>query len=240
MSAILLPAGAVAPGTTVDLPDDELHHLRVRRASVGDRVRVIDGAGIVGLGRLASRNGGWTIEVESARRVGRAAPLVLLAGAGDRDRFGLLVEKATELGATEVVAVETERSRSVAGRVRGEHLDRLRKRALEALKQCGGAWVPEVRGPLAFEDALGFGGDCTRWLASASDERLPGEVPRGPLAVLVGPEGGFTVKERDAALGAGWAPVRLARATLRFDTAGIVALALAAAARAGDRTEEGQ
>ena len=71
-------------------------------------------------------------------------------------------------------------------------------------------------------------------------ERLPGEVPAGPLAVMVGPKGGFTVKERDAALGAGWAPVRLARATLRFDTAGIVALALAAAARAGDRTEEGR
>ena len=240
MTALLLPAGAIAPGAAVDLPEDELHHLRVRRAAVGDRVRLLDGAGTVGLGRIAARNGSWAVEVESARRVARAAPLLLLAGAGDRERFGLLVEKATELGATDVVAVETERSRSVAGRVRGEHLDRLRKRALEALKQCGGAWVPEVRGPLAFEDALGFGGECTRWLASASDERLPGEVPGGPLAVLVGPEGGFTGTERDAAMRAGWAPVRLARATLRFDTAGIVALALAAAARAGDRTEEGQ
>ena len=76
-------------------------------------------------------------------------------------------------------------------------------------------------------------GKVTRQIVSAINVH-------GPLAVMVGPEGGFTVKERDAALGAGWAPVRLARATLRFDTAGIVALALAAAARAGDRTEEGR
>ena len=58
------------------------------------------------------------------------------------------------------------------------------------------------------------------------------------MAILVGPEGGFSTSERDAALLSGWEPVRLARGTLRFETAAIVAVALVAAARAGRKVEE--
>lgn len=231
MSAVLVPPGALAAGATVQLSADESHHLRVRRVSAAERVRLLDGAGTVGLGSARECDGGWEVLVESIATVPQPAELVLAAGAGDRERFAWLVEKATELGATRIIPVETERSVSVSGRVRPEHMERLQRRSLEALKQSGGAWAPRVDEPMSFVQVLECGRDCTRWLASASDEHVPEVITRGPLAVLVGPEGGLTASERDLALQAGWQPVRLAPAMLRFETAAMAALAHAAAAR---------
>lgn len=237
MSAVYLPPGSLAEGARVRLPSDEAHHLKVRRASDAERVRLLDGAGTVALGQLDDGADGWHAVVEHVTQVPEPPPLIVAVGAGDRERFALVVEKATEFGATDVVAVSTERSRSVAGRVRPDHLERLVGRAVAALKQSGGAWLPRVRGPMAFEEALELGNACQRWLASASDEHVAPSGVSGPLAVLVGPEGGFTSAERDAALLTGWEPVRLARGTLRFETAAIAALALASAARAALATE---
>lgn len=231
MSAFLVSPGALATGAVVPLSAAESHHLRVRRVDSAERVRLLDGAGVVGLGSVRPTDDGWEVTVESVATVPQPAELLLAAGAGDRERFAWLVEKATELGATRIVPVETERSRSVSGRVRPEHMERLERRALEALKQSGGAWAPRVDPPMSLVDALALGSDCTRWLASASDEHVPDVIPRGPLAILVGPEGGLTGTERDLALRAGWQPVRLAPAMLRFETAAIAALAHAAAAR---------
>ena len=70
-------------------------------------------------------------------------------GAGDRDRFAWLVEKATELGVTSVIPLETERTAGVASRVRTQHLERLRRHALEAVKQSGAAWATRVEEPVS-------------------------------------------------------------------------------------------
>ena len=90
---------------------------------------------------------GWEVEIDAARVVGRPPALTLAVGAGDRERFEWLVEKATELGVTCIAPVETERTAAVATRVRAQHVEKLRRRALEAVKQCGAAWAPEVREP---------------------------------------------------------------------------------------------
>ena len=75
------------------------------------------------------------------------AELTLAVGAGDRDRFAWLVEKAVELGVTAVVPLETERTAGVATRVATtQHLAKLRRQALEAIKQCGAAWAARGRG----------------------------------------------------------------------------------------------
>lgn len=232
MSAVLVTPGALEPGKTVKLSPDEAHHLRVRRVPSESRVRLLDGSGMVGLGSAREADGGWEVSVESVTAVPPPQELVLAAGGGDRERFAWLVEKATELGATRIVPIETERSRSVSGRVRPEHVERLTRRMFEALKQSGGAWAPRLDGPTAFSDALELGRDCTRWLASVSDEHVPATITNGPMAFLVGPEGGLTTNERDQALRGGWHPIRLAAATLRFETAALAALAHAAAARA--------
>jgi 16S rRNA (uracil1498-N3)-methyltransferase len=229
---IVLVEAASARPDVVALAEGEEHHLRVRRAEDGARVDLRDGAGLMGTGRLLRRNRGWTVEVHTARRVGRTAPLMLAVGAGDRERFEWLVEKATELGVTCVVPIETERAVAVTTRLRGTQLDKLRRRALETVKQCGAAWAPAIAGPESLVVFLARGETGARWLADTEGGK-PGAEGSSALSVIVGPEGGLTEGERDAARAAGYRPVKLADNILRFETAAIAAAALAAAARAG-------
>jgi 16S rRNA (uracil1498-N3)-methyltransferase len=149
--------------------------------------------------------------------------LVVAVGAGDRDRFGWLVEKAAELGVTAIVPLETERTQGVATRVRSSHVERLARRALEATKQSGAHWSPAVEHPVAFDEFVRRRQAGVRWLADAAGGS-PGDIP-GPATILVGPEGGLTDAERGSALAAGWLPMALGACTLRFETAAIAAAA---------------
>ena len=214
-------------GQGLTLADGEEHHLRVRRACEGDRVEVRDGKGLVGTGRLMRRDRRWIVEIEASSVTPRPPGLALAVGAGDRERFEWLVEKATELGVTAVLPVETEFSAAVASRVRPQHTGRLRRRALEALKQCGAAWVPDIPDPVPLAAVLAREWDGEQWLADPA-----GAAPAGspaPVIVLIGPEGGLTATERADAVAAGYQPVRFGRNVLRFETAALAAAALAAA-----------
>lgn len=224
MIAVLVPPGALAPGAVLQLDDEEARHLHVRRVAPGYPVTLLDGQGGTAAATLEPTSGGWRAHVSEVRTEPRPPTFVLAVGAGDRDRFADLVERAAEFGATAVVPLETERSRSVATRVRTGHLARLRRKAREALKQCQGAWAPEVLEPVPLA-AIRDGARGMRWIADATG------VPPGPLAaddaltVAVGPEGGFTDAERDSMVAAGFLPVRLGPRVLRFDTAAVAAAA---------------
>jgi 16S rRNA (uracil1498-N3)-methyltransferase len=227
---VLLEAGDWTGGPAGRLAEGEEHHMRVRRARDGERVQLRDGAGLVGTGRLLRQGRSWEVEVDAARRVGRQPALTLAVGAGDRERFEWLVEKAAELGVTAIAPLETECSAAVATRLRAPQVEKLRRRALEAVKQCGTAWAPEVREPEPLAMFLARNPDGARWLAD-SDGGGAGAGGGGPLTVLVGPEGGLTDAERAAARAAGYRPVRLGPNVLRFETAAVAAAALAMAAR---------
>lgn len=219
LRAEVLPEGA----GEVAIGDVEAHHLRVRRAEHGDAVTIIDGAGGVATGSLHLAGREWIARIATVERVAPPGFFTLLVGSGDKDRFGWLVEKAVEVGVSRIVAVSTERSRTVASRVRDQHLERLQRRADEALKQCGGLWAMQVDPAVVpLEAALGLGAPGERWLADAAGGP-PTPLSLGRGAVLIGPEGGLTEGERNLALGQGFAPVRLGPLTLRFETAAIAA-----------------
>jgi 16S rRNA (uracil1498-N3)-methyltransferase len=228
---VLLPEGQWAAGALCRLEDDETHHLRVRRAEAGDVVGVRNGAGLVGGGRLSRDGQGWVVEIEQTESVPRPPETVLAVGAGDRDRFGWLVEKATELGVSAVVPVDTARTAGVATRLRAGALDKLRRQALEALKQSGAAWATAVGDPVSLDEFLEPPRADSRWLADQEGHPPPAHLGSEGVAVLVGPEGGFTVAEREAIVGAGFHPTRLGPHTLRFETAAIAAAASVQAAR---------
>ena len=111
---LLLEREEVSLGHRGRVAEGEAHHLRVRRVKDGEVVAIRDGAGLVGIGRLVRVGKEWEVEVESLER--RLAPpeLILAVGAGDRERFNLVVEKAVELGVTTLVPLETERTAGVA------------------------------------------------------------------------------------------------------------------------------
>jgi 16S rRNA (uracil1498-N3)-methyltransferase len=213
------------------LREGEAHHLQVRRAADGETVELRDGEGLIGLGRAVREGRSWAVEVSAVDRVPRGPVLTLAVGAGDRERFAWVVEKATELGVTTVIPLECERTAGVASRVRPQHLERLRRHALEAVKQSGAAWATAVEEPLSLDDFLRRTVEGGGWLADADGEPVPAAVDDTPLIAVIGPEGGLTPEERERLRDAGYQPVRLGPHTLRFETAAVAAAAAAVAAR---------
>ena len=235
MITVAASPGDIAVGVKVLVSGPEGHHLMVRRAEDMVELRVVDGAGTIGWGRLGLRGKLAAVTIERVERVPAPAPMILAVGAGDRERFIDMVEKAVELGVTRVVPLDTAHSLSVANRLRAKHREKLERRAHEAMKQSGNPWLPELSDPMPLESFLAGVLPEQRWLADRAGD-APGRVaPEGGLAVAVGPEGGFTGDERSAFLAAGFTPVQLGPHVLRFDTAALAALTTAWQARQRDR-----
>ena len=233
MITVLAAPGSIAVGQTVVLEPPEAQHLRVRRAADGDIVRLVDGAGAVGTGVLRVDRRDARVEIGEAVHAPGLPPLSLVVAVGDRDRFGWLVEKATELGVTRIVPVETERTAGVGTRLRGEHLEKLRRRALESIKQCGSAWVAAIEPVTVLADATAACPAGTRWVADAGGGPPSLPAVASPVAIVVGPEGGLSDNERLAVSRAGFVPVRFGPHVLRFETAAIAAAAVVQTMRGG-------
>jgi 16S rRNA (uracil1498-N3)-methyltransferase len=227
---VLVPRGVTA-GRREELEEGERHHLRVRRARAGEMVALRDGAGLVGTGRLAESGREWLVDVDAVERRPRPAELTLAVGAGDRERFGWMIVRAAELGVTRLVPIESERTSGVASRLREAHLTRLRRQALEAVKQCGAAWALELEPPVPLADFAARPRTGAAWLADAEGAPPPAELAGDRVSVVIGPEGGLSAAERATLRSAGFDLVVLAPHTLRFETAALAAAAAVATAR---------
>ena len=149
-----------------------------------------------------------------------------------RSRLDYMVQKATELGVARLQAVITRHT--VAERV---NLDRMRANVIEAAEQCGILRIPEVLAPMPLTKVMGQW-EPLRTLVFCDEEAPVADPIRvleaarpGPVAVLIGPEGGFAEEERALLLGLPHV-VRLALGSriMRADTAAVAALALVNAA----------
>jgi 16S rRNA (uracil1498-N3)-methyltransferase len=134
-----------------------------------------------------------------------------------------MVEKAAELGVTRIVPLETVRTAGVASRLKGTHIGRLQRSAVEAIKQCGAAWAPGIENLVPLMKFLGEPLTGNGWRADQGGDAAPALLDQTPLTVIIGPEGGLSDEEREAAVTAGYRPVALGRHTLRFETAAVAA-----------------
>lgn len=212
----------------VSLGESAAHHAGVRRLSTGDVVRLTNGAGVVALGtirRLTKRE--IVTEVRAVEHVPRLSPLELLAPVADRDRMLWLAEKCAELGVSVWQPIIFSRSRSVVPRGEGEAFAaKVRARMVASVEQSSGAWLPDVRRELPLERALGSVTARARYVLDAAGGRLdPADAAHG-AAVVFGPEGGIEPAEHALLHASGWKRVALAPTTLRFETAGIAAVAI--------------
>jgi 16S rRNA (uracil1498-N3)-methyltransferase len=228
---VLVPRGSAVIGRRTSLDENESHHLRVRRAREHEEVEVLDGAGLTGTGHLVRSGSDWLVEIDSAARRPAQPSLTLGVAAGDRERFTLMAEKAVELGVTRIVPLETSRTGGVASRLKNAHIGKLGRVVLEATKQCGAAWAPEVESPVALSDFIAQPVEGLGWLADPAGELPAVTLDDTALTVLIGPEGGFTEGEREVILKSGYQAVLLGSLTLRFETAALVAAAVAGSAR---------
>lgn len=224
---LLARPGELVTGAEIELAEEEAHHLRVRRVEVGEAVRLVDGAGVAAEATLRTDGKKMLALVGATERQPRGPDVVLGVAAGDKDRFGIVVEKAAELGVTRLVPVTTERSAAVATRIRSAQLPKLQRKALEAIKQSGARWAPVITEPMSLYHFATAPWNGVRWLGDAA-----GQVPASlgsteSVVVAIGPEGGFTADERTTLLDGGFTPVRLGPEILRFETAAIAAMTAA-------------
>jgi len=239
----------LAGGQAVALDRDQANYLiNVLRLKLGDGVLLFNGKDGEWAATLAG-TGKRTLAAEPGERV-REQPqpldLHFLFAPLKHARLDYLVQKAVELGVSRLQPVMTKHTQ-----VARLNLDRMRANAIEAAQQCGVLTLPEIKEPVAFKTIAGSA-DAERLLVFCDEDAevkdpiaalaaarpmaqalLPAEAARLalPLAVLIGPEGGFAEDEREA-LRKRPNVVRIALGPriLRADTAAVAALALVQAA----------
>ena len=223
------------PETTgsVALPAEAAHHaIRVLRLVVGDAVELFDGSGRVWPAMISSVTR-QTVLAECAAPVpvSRESRLriTLLQGISSGDRMDYTLQKAVELGVARIVPLACERS---VVRLSGERADKRRQNwqqlVVSACEQCQRNVVPQVSAVADFAQAMASMTGSTGFLM---DPRAPASLrdlspPSGEVALLAGPEGGFTTAEEIAAQQAGFVPVRFGPRILRTETAAVAAVSV--------------
>ncbi|HNR68787.1 MAG TPA: RsmE family RNA methyltransferase [bacterium] len=215
-------------GDRIALLDEEfIHAVRVRRKTIGDRLVVVDGQGCRYSGPIVVlQKHQLQIEIETiAREINEPDLYLTLAHVWPKgQQIDWVIEKGTEIGIRRFLPVMSERSIiDPAAR-----LQRLQKKAIAAMKQCGRCRLPLIDSPIDFAECIDRP-DGTPWIAHDVDQPMIStsvleEMRQNRRAtVLVGPEGGFSDDELHRALQAGWNPLRLGDRRLRSETAALVA-----------------
>jgi 16S rRNA (uracil1498-N3)-methyltransferase len=217
----------------VSLAGVEAHHLAVVcRLGPGDLVCLFNGDGHeypARIGHIERRR----VELEVVERLTPVRELLcrleVAAPMPKGDRAQFLVEKLTELGVTRFVPLTTTHS---VVHPREAKLEKLQRHVIEASKQCGRNVLMEVDSLTKWEDYCGRGDlPARRWFGHpGGNGKLKdfwGNGEASELAWAVGPEGGFTDDEVQAALSAGWKAVDLGPRVLRVETAALVLPAVA-------------
>jgi 16S rRNA (uracil1498-N3)-methyltransferase len=228
---LFVPPGQLGASEVTLTPAQVRHLQTVLRLEAGAEIEVFDGDGGRYRARL-SAPGRLRIEERLAQQA-RALDVVLVQALAKGEKFDLVVQKATELGATRILPLASERAVVRLDEARGQsRAERWRRIAEEAARQCGRSDVPRIDPPSGWEGVFSLLGDDPdrRGLLLDPEERelRLGAAARGApkLLLLVGPEGGFSPEERERARGEGILPVTLGPLVLRTETAGLAALAL--------------
>ncbi len=221
---VLVPGVLLEPGREVVLSDEEVRHLRVSRVGPAEELVLLDGRGaraaacLSASGRAASVTALLPPRGEPARRV------TVFLGVGEPARVEWAVEKGTECGAAAFVLVAAARSQRAHVAAAAARVERLRRIAAEAVKQCDRTVVPEVGAPAPLAGLLdGRHGRLLVARPGASSLRSD-TLPAGDLAVAIGPEGGFDDAEERLLDAAGAVPFGLGGRILRLETAVVAAL----------------
>src|SRR5690606_10108865 len=230
------------PGATVVLPERATSHLvRVLRLREGESCVLFNGDGHDYAARLASvTKREVSAEVLSATAVDNESPLriVLLQGIARGEKMDLILQKATELGVAAIVPVNGERTEVRLDAERAQkRLAHWRSVVESACGQSGRARVPEVQPPASLEAAAAaLPGDALRLLLDPQGEHRLASMQlqdTNTVVVAIGPEGGWSPRDRQALQAAGFSGLRLGPRVLRTETAGLAAIA-ALQARFGD------
>ena len=216
--------------------EDAFHVLRVMRAKTGEEIEIVN-EGTVYIGKIVKTR---PLVVEIVEKTDENhelnVDLVLVMSILKGEKLDLVLQKATEIGAKEIILVRSERS---IGKIRSyevEHkLKRFQKIAKEASEQSKRSIIPSITKVIDFKQIALLSGDYM-FMGATNEEQTAADFvkiiktikAKSRIYVLVGPEGGFSEREVDFAKRCGFLPVSLGRRILRAETASISLLSVIA------------
>jgi 16S rRNA (uracil1498-N3)-methyltransferase len=230
MPHFYVPPERIANGRFI-LEGEEAHHLlHVRRCKPGMIIRIFDGTGK-----------SYSVEIDQVSKTGLSGAIVseetaastpvalhLYQAVPKGDRFDWLVEKAAEAGVKSIIPLIT--GRSVITEISPQKLERWRRLSKAASQQSARADMLEIADPLALTAALTDVNEAALniipWESEDTGTVADAIAARSSFTdanVFIGPEGGFTLQEIEAAKAKGVAPVTLGARILRAETAGLLA-----------------
>jgi len=225
-----LIGAALADHVELPLPPTAAHYVTaVHRLGEGAALTVFDGAGREADATLRRRGETWLVALGAARAGVVGAGLTLVYGLPRGEKIHAVLRAVTELGADRFIPLAAARS---VTRLTAERATRRRERwariAAEAARQCGRADTPEISGPLELGAAVAAtAGATTRVvLHPGGDASLAALEIAPPVALFVGPEGGFDGAEIAQLVAAGARTASLGPRVLRTETAAPVGCAL--------------
>ena len=224
----------VGESTAVITGEDARHISKVLRMRVGDTLTLCDTQGRDFLCQIEALSPEETTLSVLESRPSDTEPNVfvrLYQGLPKGDKLELIVQKAVELGVSEIIPVATHRCvAKLDDRSQEKKLARYQRIAYEAAKQCGRGIVPAVKPPLTFAQAVEQTQESDLSILFYENSTAPlKEVlsrPAKTISILVGPEGGFEPEEVQLALEKGWESLSLGKRILRCETAPLAALSV--------------
>ena len=222
---------SVSGGQVILTGPDAAHMCRSLRMKPGDTVTLCDTQGFdyqCVVQRLSPEEAALTIIDKHQCENEPSLSVILYQGLPKGEKMDWIVQKAVELGVSQIVPVRMERC--VSRKASQKKTDRWQKIAGEAAKQCGRGILPQVCPPADFHQALIQAAQAEVFLfcyegGGESVSRLITQKTK-TVSVLIGPEGGFSLPEAEAARKAGGVPVTLGKRILRTETAPLAALSV--------------
>jgi 16S rRNA (uracil1498-N3)-methyltransferase len=222
-------------GGIAELAGEEAHHLtRVLRVEPGQQFEISDNQR-AWLAEVVEARGDRVVfrAIEPVPSAALPVRITLIAAMVKFDRFEWTIEKATELGVERIVPLEAARSEKGLFEASRKRAERWRRIVRESSQQARRISVPEILPAVRFPTCLAEAADYRYFM---DEEDAPPFVSLLPairkashrVALMLGPEGGWTEGERQSAIGAGWVPASLGPLILRAETAAAAALAVTA------------
>lgn len=202
--------------------DEAKHAIRVKRVRSGDSLAILDGEGLLAHAHAEDARRDLVVVIDRVERVEPTSPRVVVYAAPPKgQRFEQMVDGCAQAGAHALVPIETDYGVVEPG---ANKMQRAHRVAEEASKQSGRAWLLRVREQIAFDDALAASG-----VRVLCDGDAPMYEPRGgeEVALLIGPEGGWSPAERTRAEAAGAVRASFGVHTMRIEVAAPTACAIA-------------
>lgn len=224
----------IQPGDSIVVLDEDTskHIVQVLRMKMGEQIKLTDGKGHIFTCEITNdhrKKCEVTITATSQIAHPKSQISIVISPVKNNSRFEWFLEKATEIGVTEIVPLICDRTEKQQLK-----MERLQGILISAMLQSQQAWLPVLQESKKYTEYIKTAKENTslqKFIAHCEEDKktsLATIQPSNNSTILIGPEGDFTHKEIETALQSGFEPVSLGETRLRTETAGVVAAVLLA------------